>query len=52
MRVGMRLVITSRAVSVAEQKNGGDSHHPIWREWGTTISMSSMFVLEFCGGML
>ena len=31
----------SRAVSVAAQKNGGDSDHPIWRACGMTISISS-----------
>ena len=34
-------VMTSRAVSEAAQKNGGDSHHLIWRLLGTTIWVSS-----------
>ena len=33
----------SRAVSVAAQKKGGDSHHPIWRLLGMSISVLSMF---------
>jgi len=31
----------SRAVSDAVQNSGGDSHHPIWRHVGTTISVGS-----------
>ena len=42
--------MTSLAVSVAVQKSGGDSHHPIWRLVGTTISMSSSGVLGSSGG--
>ena len=41
----------SRAVSVAAQKYGGDSHHPIWRELGTTISISSMLSTGEVDGM-
>ena len=33
--------MTSRPVSDAEQNKGGDSHHPICNEFGTTNSMSS-----------
>ena len=36
-----RLSMTSRAVSVAAQKYGGDSHQPICKELGTTMSISS-----------
>ena len=43
--------MTSRAVSDAAQKNGGDSHHPIWRLFGTTICMSLKSVSGFVGGM-
>ena len=27
----------SLAISEAVQKNGGNSHHPIWKIYGTTI---------------
>jgi hypothetical protein len=39
--VPRREAMTSLAVSDAAQKNGGDSHHPIWRLLGTTIFVSS-----------
>ena len=35
-----RSLIISPALSDAAQKNGGDSHHPIWRPLGTTSSIS------------
>ena len=34
----------SLAVSLLEQKYGGDLHHPIWSEFGMTSSMSSIDV--------
>ena len=37
--------MTSLAVSEAAQKKGGDSHHPIWSEFGTAILMSSSRVV-------
>ena len=37
--------MTSLAVSVAAQKNGGDSRQPIWRAVGTTNSTSSIEVV-------
>ena len=40
----------SLAVSAAEQKKGGDSLHPIYRAFGTTISVSSSVVLLVVGG--
>ena len=44
--------IISRAVSEPEQKNGGLSHHPICKLFGTTISVSSKDVPEStCGRM-
>ena len=36
--VPRREAMTSLAVSDAAQKNGGDSHHPIWRLLGTSSS--------------
>ena len=41
--------MTSRAVSVAAQKKGGDSHQPIWRQFGTTSMMLSM---SDCGSVV
>ena len=44
--------MTSRAVSDAAQKNGGDSHQPIWRLLGTTMLMSSMDASGSVAGMM
>jgi hypothetical protein len=40
----------SRDVSVAAQKNGGDSDQPICKLCGTTISVLSMLSSLFLGG--
>jgi hypothetical protein len=42
--ISINASMRSRAVSVAAQKKAGDSAHPIWRLWGTTSRMLSMFV--------
>ena len=43
--------MTSLAVSVAAQKYGGDSHHPICSEFGTTICISSRLVMGVVEGI-
>ena len=40
-----KVSITSLAVSVPAQKNGGLSHQPICKLFGTTISISSRLVI-------
>ena len=40
-----RFSMMSCAVLVAEQNYGGDSHHSVWRQLGTTILMSSILVI-------
>ena len=47
-----RLSTISRAVSVAAQKYGGDSHHPICRELGTTIYVSSRVAVGDVDGII
>ena len=48
----IRNCITSRAVSVAAQNSGGDSHQPICRLSGITISKSSSGVFFVAGGIV
>ena len=40
----VRTSATSLAVSVTEQKNGGDSVYSIWREEGITSQMRTPFL--------
>lgn len=48
-----KLEITSCAVLVeAAQKKGGNSHHPIYRAFGTTMRVSSMEALDSSLGMM
>jgi len=42
--------MTSRAVSESAQKNGGDSHYPICKQFGTTIFISSISMLGSSDG--
>ena len=47
-----RASMTSRTVSDAAQKKGGDSHQPICKQFGTTIYVLSSVVLgSVCGRM-